>query len=424
MLPAGPTSYVLGWAQSFVDQFEADTFGDPIEVWMSPDASRGTGRWIVIDALETGLNELLRRDAVRVDAVARPALVIEHPDGVVEIEVEPPTGDGGPFSISGFGVGLPELIRIASTIRIGARAIDAPQIDAPEIDMGDLLAPGGPFDGLELRASDDVAWTPGGFSNSTPEAMSGFTDESGSAWIQVSVDPADPMTQLLDELIGLSPVDPSTLSLPGLTGLFALSERFDSVTVARSDTIDGLKVVGFALPDGRIVRAIGQVDIDDLLAFAGQLELATSEEWKSAIIDTLDGGDGLQVGPQLDVQVGESPLGDWQAQVYGSWDSLQLNIFGQSFYVSESLEQQLGPRLTIYRSIDRALLVVTNTWPNQGRRVVITQPGLDPQEVPLVPVGDTALHALVVELDASLPYEVQWLDRWGAPVPGPAQAGS
>ena len=33
-------------------------------------------------------------------------------------------------------------------------------------------------------------------------------------------------------------------------------------------------------------------------------------------------------------------------------------------------------------------------------------------------------NALVVELDASLPYEVQWLDRWGAPVPGPAQAGS
>ncbi len=415
MLPAGPTRYVLGWAQSFVDQSEPTRSGDPIEVWMSPDASRATGRWIVIDALETGGNEWLGRDAVRVDAGTRPALVIEHPDGVVQIEVEPPTGDGAPFSVSGFGLGLPELIRIASTVRV----------DASAIDVGDLLAPGGPFDGLELRASDNVAWIPGGFSYSTPEAMSGFTDESGiGIGIQVSVNPADPTSVLLDGLIGLSRVEASTLSLPGLTGLFALSERFDSVAVDRSDVLIGVNVVRFALPDSRMVTVIGQIDVDDLLAFAAQLELATPEEWESAIIGTLDLGDGLQAGPQVDVQIGGSPLGDWQAQVYGWRDSFQLNIFGPNFYVSESLEQQLGPRLTIYRSIDRAFLVATNTWPDPGRRVIITQPGLEPNDVPLVPVGDTALHALVVELNPSLPYEVQWLDRWGAPSPGPVQSGS
>ena len=416
MLPAGPTPYVLSWAQSIARQFEGNTFGDPIEVWMSPDASRGTGRWIIVDAtVNDGGYQRLRRNAVRVDAGTRPAQFIEHPDGVVEIEVRPPAVDGGLFSVFGFGLGLPELIRVASTVRV----------DASEIDMGDLLAPGGPFDGLGQRAADDIAWIPGGFSNSAADAISQFADESGTGiWIQVSVDSADPTTQLLDELIGLTRVQPSTLSLRGLAGLYSLSERFDSVAVARSDVVVGLKVVRFALTDGRIVTVIGQVDIDELLAFAGQLELATLQEWEAAIIDTFDSGNFPQGGPQVDVKVGGPPLSDWQAYVYASLASVQLNISGPNFYVSESLDQALGPRLTVYRSIDRAFLVVTNTWPDPGRRVVITQPGLEPNEVPLVPVDDTALHALVVELDASLPYDVFWLDRWGAPAPGPAQAGS
>lgn len=411
MLPIGPTSFVLVFAESISDANKYEVLGslDPIEVWMSSDASRNAGRWIVIDSRETSSDvQSLRRDATRVEAGIRPALLVARPDGVIEIEV--PVSDGVPFSISGFGVGLPELIRVASTVRVDARGID----------HGDLLAPGGPFDGLDRRVAEDVAWSPGGFSNSTPDAISAFVDGTGGEWIQVSVDAPDPTTQLLDELTGMTPVDPATLSLPGLEGLYSLSGRFDSVKVVRSDVVVGIGFVTFALRDGRVVTVAGQIESDELLAFAAKLELAEPDGWTDAVIEASDAGVNQQGSPP--VNIGESALGEWQAQIYGSSSALWVAINGRYISMGETLDPEIGPHLTVYRSIDKALIFITNTWPNVGRRVVITQPGLEPQDLPLVQIPDSPLSALVVELDATLPYTVQWLDADGVLVPGPEVA--
>ncbi len=411
MLATDPAPYVLVFAESIDDGNKYDVLGslDPIEVWMSPDASRSAGRWVVIDSRETSSDvQALRRDATRVDAGTRPALLIARPDGVVEIEV--PVSDGVPFSVSGFGLTLPELIRIASTVRIDARGID----------HGDLLAAGGPFDGLQQRVAEDVAWNPGGFSNSTPDAISAYVDESGSKWIQVSVDAPDSRTQLLDELIGLTPVQKSTLSLRGLSGMFSLSERFDSVKVVRSDVNVGISFITFGLPDRRIVTVAGQIDVDELLSFAAQLELAEPGDWRDAVIEASEaGGVGTQGSPPT--IIGESALGEWQAQIYGSVGSWWVAINGRALSMGELFAPETGPRLTSYRSIDKTFILVTNTWPNEGRRVLIVQAGQG-AALALVQIQDSPLYALVAELDATLPYTVQWLDADGGPVPGPELA--
>ncbi len=412
MLATEPGPYVLFFAESIDDENKYDLLDslDPIEVWMSPDASRNAGRWVVIDSRETSSDvQALRRDATRVDAGTRPALLIARPDGVVEIEV--PVTDGVPFSVSGFGLTLPELIRIASTVRIDAR----------EIDHGDLLAPGGPFDGLEQRVADDVAWFPGGFSNSTPDAISAYVDESGSGWIQVSVDAPDPTTQLLDELIGLTPVQTSTLSLRGLSGWFSLSKRFDLVTVVRSDVNRGFGFVTFALRDRRIVTVAGQIGIDELLSFAAQLELAEPGDWRDAVIDASEAGGRERQGSPPTV-IGESALGEWQAQIYGSGGSAWVAINGRELSMGETFDPETGPHLTSYRSVDKTFVLATNTWPNTARRVVIAQPGVEPQELALAQIQNSAMYALVAELDAALPYTVQWLDADGVAVPGPTVA--
>ncbi len=415
MLPAGPSRFVLAWAESAVGRLEAGAdVGNRVEVWMSPDASRNTGKWIVIVSQELtgGSSDWLRRDAIRVEAGPRPALLFARSDGVVEIDV--PVSEGAPFTVAGFGVGLAELIRIAATVRI----------DPSGIDHGDLLTPGGPFDGLEQRAAEHVAWFPGGFATPTADAISGFVDPTGNQWIQVNVAPPNPTTQLLDELVGTVPVDRTELSLIGLGGLFSLSQRFDSVTVVRSRLDEGIGIVSFVLRDGRIVRVAGNMNqIDELLTFASDLELAAPEAWEDAVIEATTAAGVVSGATTSNTEIGGSLNGQWQAEVYGSADAFQVHISGTEVAMGETFDPDPGPQLTIYRSIDKAFILATNTWPNEGRRVVITQPGLEPQDLPLVQIPDTAIHALIVELDATLPYEVQWRDRWGAPVGEPTQAG-
>ena len=79
-----------------------------------------------------------------------------------------------------------------------------------------------------------------------------------------------------------------------------------------------------------------------------------------------------------------------------------------------------NPRMAMaYRSLDHAFLLVTNTWPNDGLRVVVEQPGLEPQESDLRQVGDTPVYAAALQIDGDLPVAISWFDLDGAPVGGP-----
>lgn len=406
MLLAGPSSFQLSGAQS--NQGYSAGAGDPLEVWMSPDAARTNGRWVVIDSREMfGDFGTLRRGGVRIDAGGRRALMTVAVDGVVEVELPPVDGVG--FTVTSFGLDLAEVARIAATVTIDARGID----------HGDLLDPGGPFDGLEPRIAEDVEWYPWGGSVGQPDAWSIFVDPAAGLWLQVTVDRPTPMERLLTDLVNTAPIDVATLDPDELAGLATLTERVaDPSTVRISTDVHetSFRVVQFALDDGQVVTAAGPVDLDDLLEMSAQLELATPDEWREASIETMN-GPGVEPEYEPPTEIGDGGDGTerWTAQIDGIW----FSIGGPDYYASSPFEPVSGPTVTAYRSLDHAFLLVTNTWPNDGLRVVVEQQGLEPQELDLRQVGDTPVYAGAAEIDGDLPVAISWFALDGTPVEGP-----
>ena len=406
MLLSGPSPFQLSGAQS--DQGYGSVSRDPLEVWMSPDAARTTGRWVVIDSREMfGDFQNLRRGAVRIDAGARRALMTVAVDGVVEVEL-PPTDSVG-FTITSFGLDLGQIARIAATVTIDARGVD----------HGDLLDPGGPFDGLELRIADDVGWYPWGGGVGQPDAWSVFVDPSAGRWVQVTTDRPTPTEQLLTDLVTTAPIDVATLDPDELAGLVTLTERVadpSTLLISTDGRETSYRSVRFALADGQVVTVAGPVDLDDLLEISAQLELATPDAWRDASIETMN-GPGVEPAyvPPAEIGQGGGRIDGWTAQIDGVW----FSIGGPDYYTSSPFEPVSGPTLTAYRSLEHAFLLVTNTWPNDGLRVVVEQPGLEPQELDLRQVRDTPVYAVAAEIDGDLPVTLSWFGLDGTPVDGP-----
>jgi hypothetical protein len=402
LLISGPSSFQLAGAQTV----GADGAADPTEVWMSPDATRTSGRWVVVHATRSrGTSQVLRRDAVRTEVGGRPALVTSTPDGTVVIEVG--GSDDQTFLVAGFGMTLDVLARIVATVTVGPAGID----------LGDLAAPGGAFDGLERIASGGVAWWPGSPSSTPTQAWSYFVDVGGAQTIQASVSDADDISRLFDDLVLNAPVDLAAIDPAVSSAMFELQAAKGPVELF-TNVFSDLAVLRFPLTDGRVVTVVGDGDVAEFVALAGQLELATGDEWTDAVIATIDGTAIVEGEARPSTQIGRSAPEFWQAQVSDGWWS----VYGPGISGYHRFTPGSGPRLTLYRSLDHAFLLATNTWPNDGRRVVITQPELEPRDLALFQIGDTPVYAVVAEIDPLLPYEVRWLDVPGAPVDGPTSA--
>lgn len=406
MLLAGPSPFQLSGAQS--NQGFGFSGGDPVEVWMSPDAARASGRWIVIDSREQmGDFEDFGEGAVRIDTGGRRALMSVASDGVVEVQV-PPT-DGVGFAIMTFGLDLTEIARIAATLAI----------DASGIDHGDLLDPGGPFDGLELRIAENIEWYPWGGSIGEPDAWSVFVDPASSEWVQVTVDRPTPTERLLTDLVTTVPIDVATLVPDELAGLATLTERIadpSTLVVATDSRETSYRVVRFALSDGQLVTVSSPTDLGDALELSTLLELAAPDEWREASLETMNGpGIEFETAPPTAIGEGGTGMESWTAQIDQTW----LSIGANDYYFSSPFEPVSGPTLTAYRSLEHAFLLVTNTWPNDGLRVVVEQPGLQLQEADLSQVGDTPVYAAALQIDGDLPVTISWFDLDGEPVDGP-----
>lgn len=406
MLLTAPSRFQLGGAQS--NQGFGSPGGDPVEVWMSPDAARSTGRWVVIDSREQmGDYENFGEGAVRIDAGGRPALMSVASDGVVEVEVTPTDGVG--FAITTFGLDLPEITRIAATLTI----------DASGIAHGDLLDPGGPFDGLELRSAENIDWYPWGGMIGQPDAWSIFVDPATSEWVQVMIGRPTPTERLLTDLVTTVPVDVATLDPDELADLAVLTDRVtdpNTLVIGTDSRETAYRVVRFALADGQLVTVASPTDLDDALELSTLLELADADTWRDASIETVNGpGVEFETDPPTAIGGGGTGTERWTAQIEQTW----LSISGNDYYLNSPFEPVSGPTALAYRSLDHAFLLVTNTWPNDGLRVVVEQPGLEPQESDLRQVGDTPVYAAALQIDGDLPVAISWFDLDGVPVGGP-----
>jgi hypothetical protein len=327
-------------------------------------------------------------------------------DGVVEVEI--PQGDSGGFAVTSFGLELAEIARIAATLSVDARGIDP----------GDLLDPGGPFDGLELRAAESIDWYPWGGTVGQPDAWSYFVDTATNTWVQVMLRRPTPTEQLLTDLVAVVPVDVATLDPEELAGLAVLTERVaDAGTLAVATDAQELPyhIVMFALPDGQLVTVTSPTDLADVLEVSAQLELATPDAWREAALDTMN-GDGLGGDTSRPTVIGGGFSMGWTVELHPDWG---LSIGGTDHIFNSPFDPVSGPTATAYRSIEHAYLVVTNTWPNDGLRVVVEQPGLEPQEADLRQLGDTPVYAAALQIDGDLPVTISWFALDGEPVDGP-----
>jgi hypothetical protein len=171
----------------------------------------------------------------------------------------------------------------------------------------------------------------------------------------------------------------------------------------------------FALPDGQLVTVTSTADLADVLELSAQLELATPDAWREAALDTMNGdGVGGDVSPPTVIGGGFST--GWTAELHPDWG---LSISGSDHFFNSPYDPVSGPTATAYRSLQHAYLVVTNTWPNDGLRVVVEQQGLEPQELDLRQVGDTPVYAGAAEIDGDLPVAISWFALDGTPVEGP-----
>ena len=199
----------------------------------------------------------------------------------------------------------------------------------------------------------------------------------------------------------------------------ALTDRVadpSTIVVATDSRETAFSIVRFALPDGQVVTVSSAADLDGTLELTAQLELAEPDAWREASIETMNGpGLEFESDPPTDIGSGGSGFDRWTAQIDRTWFFISAN----EYYFSSPFEPVSGPTVTAYRSLEQAFLFVTNTWPNDGLRVVVEQPGLEAQEADLRQVGDTPVYAAALQIDGDLPVAISWFDLDGVPVEGP-----
>lgn len=408
--------YVLPDDSGFVATFAVSYTGfgwsgDAVDLWATPDSSRTTGTWLAVDSMASDGDFLtLYPDATRFEAGDATMLVRTDVDGVVHLVVDPPARTR--FELVSRGITLDRLLAVAAGVDAGRTAID--------YDPG-LVAPDGTLEGLAFVHTTPVV-ADFGLTGGVPAAVTSYVDPDGGANLEVSLTELDPAARPVTDLIVGRPVDPTTLSDTARAGLAEMVGRGLDPVVRESTGAEGfggsLKAVTWTSSGGNRVSVSGNVDVDTLVGAAARVELSTPEAWRALVRATAAGVDiPVPDDPGPTLVLADDVAGQWSAQVWDGW----FGIYGPSYYASVRFDPPSGPHLQVFRSLDQAFVLITNTWPNDGLQVVVTQPGADAAPpLRLLQVGDRPVYAAVARVEPDVPFAVQWLDLDGNPVEGPA----
>lgn len=115
-LPRSPSRFELARAAS---NGRVVPGGDSLFMWTSVNATRTSGRWVVVDERGASAYRDLMRDATVIDVGGRRGLLAESDDGVVELRVQHRTGDD--FAVISYGLDLDEVLAVAGSVE---RAVD------------------------------------------------------------------------------------------------------------------------------------------------------------------------------------------------------------------------------------------------------------------------------------------------------------
>lgn len=420
-LPAGTVTTPTGWVLDEPGRFIAIDAGsngsyvgpgDGFDLWLNAVASRTTGAFIAIDARVLLASETIREGAASIMAGDRPALVWTAPDGVIEIQVA--TDDAG-FVVTSGGVALPDLIAVAATLTIDATergTFDYHGLDA---------AADGPFSELIRAVDGEAEVSVDAAQVGTALSWTRYVDPSRNMWLQFVVLATGRDEQLINDLVLSRPLPEADYGRDDTATLDRLIRGGRLVGVRISTSGSDRPIARMQLGDGTQLMVTGDVELHDLLSIVGRVQPASDEAWRALLADT---SNGVSIGTSaadesVPVVFPGEPVESWQASLFrGRFEIAADDATG----LSQAFTPGPEPDLVEYRTIRRSFLRATDTGLDSARSIVVTQQGRDAIIEPLIEVDRSGVFVVVLEVDATLPYSVQWLDGDGLPVPGPAGA--
>jgi hypothetical protein len=443
VLPEGGRFRLTGAMSYPTPQFGG---GDPYDLWATDGATRTTGTWLYVASLQQQGDYLpLRGGASIVDLGGTLGLVTTGADGVTDVVVDRPNQIR--FQVAAHGIELGRLLEIVREVEMF--------LNGPG--YGDLVGADGGLDGMVRRVTQE-ANTGYGPLGLQPVAVTSYFDADRGEWVELSMAPRDDERLATADLLISQPIDEAGLSDDERSNLAVLRRLGLAAEVRRpvSDQSWPFDAVVWPSVDGTYVTVTGDASVATLLEVAVQAVRAAPRQWRTYVRETMN---GVDIGPGVDdpspTVIGSSTSGQWKAIVQDD----TFSLYGPATYAYERFEPPSGPTLRVFRTLDDAFLLATNTWPNAGMRIVVDQPGsdVDPGDaivgnemlpvdttaptsdptvdptaggdaeggadrvVPLVQIGDTPVFGAVVRIDPLLPFTVRWLDGDGAPVDGPAR---
>lgn len=390
-LPRSPSRFELVRA---VSNGRVVPGGEALFMWTSVNATRTSGRWVVVDQRGASAYRDLMRNATVIDVGGRPGLLSESDDGVVELRVHPAAGDD--YAVIAFGLGLDELLTVAAAVERTVGGIAVPDAwTQPD---------GAPVDGVSFVLDGQVDWAPGSIRSHPPDTWANFFDPATSESIIVARSGLTIDTILVDEYLLRVPIEVDSLDRPTRALLAEMSSQGRTVELFTSAYDAGIVGARWFDGTGLEVVAEGTLGAAELLRFASDLEPASADTWADAV--ALESA-AAWVAPTT---LGGAPDGSWGAGATDVWYFLEA---GSSF-TNRAWPPQPGRTVTTFRSFDDAFVLVTDAG-GTAQAVLVTQPSRS-QKTGLTPIDGSERSAAVVRIAADEPFEVTWLDGNGQPL--------
>ena len=363
-------------------------------MWASVNATRTSGRWVVVDERGPGAFPDLMRDATAIDVGGARGLLAESDDGVLELRVRPTVGDD--YSVIAFGLGLDEMLAVAGSV---GRRVDG--ISVPE---AWTRPDGAPVDGVSLVLDGRVDWAPGSVQSHPADTWATFVDVATDEWVNVSRAGLTIDTILVDEYLLRVPIEVDTLDQPTRALLAGMSSRGRTVDLFTSAQNAGIVGARWFDGTGLEVVAQGSLPMAELVSFVAGLEPASADAWAGAV--------ALESPPAWEdpTEVGRSPDGTWTASANDVWYFLQAgDSWSNGTWPPDAARTAMS-----FRSFEDAFVLVTDA-DGTAQSVLVAQPS-GSRKTGLTPVGDSERLVAVVQIDADEPFEVTWHDAAGQPL--------
>ena len=412
--------------QNVQDMENADQW---FQLWAEPEASRVSGRWLVISTVASSQNVgSLRAGWTRLAGDSFTGLSQVHADGVLDLDlrIRRPGDDIG-VSISSFGIPQTELERVAASLV----HFDSPTSTSNPRILPALLEPSPAvsdvMQGMELIGSGatwccGITGPPTVPVDSRTVTYASIDDPQHGPWLSIQTSDgltASPFDRFLIER-STDPVAPQNATSTVVVGdrvvHVAAASWFDGAGTTTSNT-------AWWVEDGRTISLSGTVDLGELLALVPTAHRATGGEWlqlneQIALQPSVRYDDPL-AGPT--VRIGSVKMDDgstWSLTLGAGAGSGELVMTGgasgeQSFGGLVSLNDgQAG--VVEYDSVDAtAVIVVLHDPVPEQAQVRVTVAGRPPSLVPLVHVDGTDVWAAFDAFVELPPYTVELVDAAG-----------